>query len=81
MNASTHKSVGNFGNNLVQHLAFVKDNWLLKNMPNLTNMPNQIYLCQPPSKNAKFQKFGIKRCQLATLDTAVLDIYMLWHVL
>jgi len=29
-------------------------------MPNLTNMPNQKYLCQPPPKYAKFQKFGIK---------------------
>jgi len=33
MNVSTHKSVGNFGKNLVQHLALVKNNWLLKNMP------------------------------------------------
>jgi len=36
-------------------------------MPNLINMPNQNYLCQPPPKYAKFQKFGIKICQLATL--------------
>jgi len=40
MNVSTHKSVGNFGNNLVQHFEYVKNNWLLKNMPDLTNMPN-----------------------------------------
>jgi len=36
-------------------------NWLLKNMPNFTNMPKQKYFCQPPPK------FGIKTCQLATL--------------
>jgi len=67
MNVSTHKSVGNFGKNLVQHLAYVKNIWLLKNTPNLKNMPNHKYLCQPPPKYAKFHKFGIKICQLATL--------------
>jgi len=36
-------------------------------MPNVTNIRNQKYLCQPPPKNAKFQKFGTKICQLATL--------------
>jgi len=61
----THK-VLNFRVNLVQHFAYAK-NWLLKNMPDLTNMPNQKYLCQPLPRNAKLQKFSIKICQLATL--------------
>jgi len=40
---------------------------ICQNMPDLTNIPNQKYLCQPPRKNAKLKKFGIKICQLATL--------------
>jgi len=27
-------------------------------MPDLTNMPNQKYLCQPPPKNAKISKLA-----------------------
>jgi len=52
-------------------------NWLLKNMSNFTNTPNQKYLCQPPPKNAKFQKLGIKICQLATLPhiAVAVEIY------
>jgi len=67
MNIFTHKSVGNSGKNSVQHSAYVKNNWLLKNMPNFTNVPNQKYLCQPPPNYGKFQNFDIKICQLATL--------------
>jgi len=33
-----------------------------KNIPYVTNMRNQKYSCQPPPKNAKFQKFGTKLC-------------------
>jgi len=59
MNVSAHKIVGNFEKNLVQHVDMPK---ICQNMPNLANMPNQKYLCQPPPKNAKFQIFGIKIC-------------------
>jgi len=41
-----------------------------KIMPNLTNMPNQKYLCQPPPKYKICQLANtarIKICQLATL--------------
>jgi len=49
MNVSAHKIVGNFEKNLVQHLDMPKT---CQNMPNLANMPNQKYLCQPPPKTS-----------------------------
>jgi len=73
MSVSTQKRVGNGRKNSVQHFANVKK-LVVGNMPNLTNMPNQKYLRKPPLKNAKFQKFGIKVCQLATLFLCRLEI-------
>jgi len=57
MNVSTHKSLGNFGNNLVQNFEYVKNNWSLKHTP----------------KHAKFAKYAkpkifmpttSKKCQI-----------------
>jgi len=50
----------------VQHLAYVK-NLVVQKYAKFDKYAKPKYLCQPPPKNAKFQKFGIKICQLATL--------------
>jgi len=38
-------------------------------LPKYAKLPKPIFHCQTPLKNARFELFGILKCQLATLLT------------
>jgi len=63
MNVSTHKNVENVGKNLVQHFGFVKNNWLLKNMPKYSKFDKNAkpkILMPTTSKKCQISKIGHK---------------------
>jgi len=59
MNVSNHKSVENFGKNLIQHFECVKHNWFLKNMPKCAKFDKytkpKIFMSTTSKKHARWQ--------------------------